>query len=165
MAMVYISLGSNINREKNIRQAEIALENKFGQLEYSPVYETEAVGFDGDNFYNSVLAFETEQSVHDVAHVLKQIEDNIGRDRSQAKFSARVIDLDLLLYDDLILKADGIHIPREEILYNAFVLKPLFDIAAYRLHPELHKSFQTIWYESNLKQIKLEEITLVRAAH
>jgi len=162
MAMVYISLGSNIDREKNIRQAEIALEKEFGALEYSPVYETEAVGFDGDNFYNSVVAFKTERDVHQVAQVLKTIEDLIGRDRQQPKFSARVIDLDLLLYDDLVLRADGIHIPREEILYNAFVLKPLVDIAGMLSHPELKKTFQTIWADSELAKTQLIEVTINR---
>ena len=119
MPEVYISLGSNINRQKNIRQAETALEAAFGKLLYSPVYETEAVGFDGDDFYNSVVLFETQQSVQQVAQILKDIEDSFGRDRSQPKFSARVIDLDLLLYGVLILNDGVVHIPREEILYNA----------------------------------------------
>jgi len=162
MATVYISLGSNINRESNIRQAEKALEKEFGDLEYSPLYETEAVGFDGDNFYNSVVAFKTERDVHYVARVLKTIEDDFGRDRQQPKFSARIIDLDLLLFDDLILRADGIHIPREEILYNAFVLKPLVDIAGAVMHPELHQTFQAIWQNSKLQDIPLIEIKMNR---
>jgi len=162
MAVVYISLGSNINREKNIRQAERALEKEFGALTFSPVYETEAVGFDGDNFYNSVVAFNTQENVQYVAQALKAIEDSFGRDRTQPKFSARVIDLDLLLYDDLILRADGIHIPREEILYNAFVLKPLVDIAGTMIHPEEGRSFQSIWDSSDLKAIQLDVIDFER---
>lgn len=162
MTMVYISLGSNINRQKNIHQAEIELAKEFGELVYSPVYETEAVGFEGDNFYNSVVAFKTQQTVQDVALKLKQIEDGFGRDRSQPKFSSRVIDLDLLLYDDLILRADGIHIPREEILYNAFVLKPLVDIAGEMRHPERNETFQTIWDSSDLTSIRLDVVTLKR---
>lgn len=162
MATVYISLGSNIDRENNIRQAEIALEKEFGDLEYSPVYETEAVGFAGDDFYNSVVAFKTEMGVHQVAQVLKAIEDHLGRDRQQPKFSARVIDLDLLLYDDLVLRADGIHIPREEILYNAFVLKPLVDIAGMLNHPERKETFQAIWEASELQKTQLIEVTINR---
>ncbi len=160
MATVYISLGSNIDRKKNIRQAELALEKEYGKLIYSPVYETEAVGFDGDNFYNSVVAFKTQHSVHEVAKTLKNIEDSFGRDRSQPKFSARIIDLDLLLYDDLILKADGIHIPREEILYNAFVLKPLVDIAGNLKHPEQRETLQSIWEKSDLKEIQLDIVEI-----
>lgn len=163
MALVYISLGSNINREKNIRQAEVALAKAYGELEYSPIYETEAVGFDGDNFYNSVIALKTEDSVYQVAQTLKDIEDSFGRDRTQPKFSARVIDLDLLLYDDMILKDKGIHIPREEILYNAFVLKSLVDIAATLKHPELNKSIETIWLDSELKKTVLTEVVIDRS--
>lgn len=162
MPKVYISLGSNINREKNIRQAEIALEKEFGELLFSPVYETEAVGFDGDNFYNSVVAFKTDQSVHYVAHVLKAIEDSFGRDRSQPKFSARVIDLDLLLYDDMVLKTDNIHIPREEILYNAFVLKPLVDIAGSIIHPLEKKYLNQIWENSDLINTRLTKVNINR---
>lgn len=162
MALVYISLGSNINREKNIRQAEIELEKEFGELIYSPVYETEAVGFDGDNFYNSVVAFETSQSVQKVVQTLKTIEDSFGRDRAQPKFSARVIDLDLLLYDDLILKDAAIHIPREEILYNAFVLKPLVDIAGNLKHPIENKSLKQIWLESDLMATELIPVFIKR---
>ncbi len=160
MALVHISLGSNIDREKNIRQAERALANEYGELTCSPVYETEAVGFAGDNFYNSVVAFHTLHSVYEVAKTLKYIEDCFGRDRSQPKFSARIIDLDLLLYDDVILNADGIHIPRAEILYNAFVLKPLVDIAGHLIHPEKGVTLQSIWENSDLKSTQLERVDM-----
>lgn len=162
MPEVYISLGSNINRQKNIRQAETALEAAFGKLLYSPVYETEAVGFDGDDFYNSVVLFETQQSVQQVAQILKDIEDSFGRDRSQPKFSARVIDLDLLLYGVLILNDGVVHIPREEILYNAFVLKPLVDIAPQLIHPQEQQTLLEIWNQSTLKNTRLNLVSIER---
>lgn len=155
MAQVYISLGSNIDRIRNIKAAECCIKESFDYFISSPIYETEAVGFDGENFFNSVVAVQTSMDVYAVAAKLKDIEDQIGRDRSQPKFSARTIDLDLLLYDDLIIKDEQVHIPREEIMFNAFVLKPLVDLAGDKLHPIELKTFRTIWLESDLLDTQL----------
>ena len=144
-AHVSISLGSNIDREHNIRRAVDRLRDVFGDLVVSPVYETEAFGFDGDDFYNLVVCVETGHDVHAVAAILKDIEDGIGRDRSQPKFSARSIDLDLLTYDQLVLDERGVHIPRPEILNNSFVLKPMADVMGDLLHPLQKQSYRDLW--------------------
>lgn len=144
-SLVTVSIGSNINREYYIREAVSALRERFGELKVSPVYETAAVGFDGEDFLNLVVSFETEIDVYQVSALLKGIEDKLGRDRSQPKFSARSIDLDLLTYADLILNESGIQIPRDEILENAFVLKPLSDLEADTDHPQLGINYQTLW--------------------
>ena len=145
MARIYISLGSNIERERNTREGVKALRERFGELEMSAVYESEAVGFDGDAFYNMVLACDVDEDVHSVNQGLRDIEDANGRERSGPKFSSRTLDLDLLLYDDLILKEDSLKLPREEILHNAFVLWPLAEIAAERVHPVAGKSYAELW--------------------
>ena len=103
MATIYISLGSNINREQNTREGIEALKQAFGELNLSSVYESEAVGFDGDAFYNMVISCEVDTPVHDTNQILRDIEDVNGRDRGSPKFSSRTLDLDLLLYDDLQL--------------------------------------------------------------
>jgi len=135
MARVYISIGSNIDAENNVRLAIHALQNYYGKLILSSVYESEAVGFDGDNFLNLVAGLNTEEDVHTVANILRKIEDEGGRDRSGPRFSPRTVDLDLLLYDDLILKEEGLELPRDEIIKNAFVLLPLEEIAPQLIHP------------------------------
>lgn len=145
MARVYVSLGSNTEREQRICQAVEELRRGFGQLELSPVYDSAAVGFDGTDFLNLVAAFDSELGVESVAKYFHGIEDRLGRDRSLPKFASRPIDLDILLYDDLILEVPGIRIPRPEILVNAFVLKPLQDIAPTRLHPVCGKSYADLW--------------------
>jgi len=145
MARVSISLGSNIQRERNLRCAVDALRARYPQLVVSPVYETEAVGFEGDDFLNLVVAFDTEDAVQEIARQLKQIEDSIGRDRSQPRFSARTIDLDLLTYDQAVIDEEGIQVPRHEILKNAFVLKPLSDILGDEWHPTLGESYRELW--------------------
>lgn len=145
MARVYISIGSNIEAEENIRFAISALKHHFGDLILSSVYESEAVGFDGDNFLNLVAAFDTDEDIFTLAQTLRNIEDNQGRNRSGPRFSARTVDLDLLLYDDVILHDAKLDIPRDEILTNAFVLWPLAEIAPQIIHPEKKQTMSALW--------------------
>jgi 2-amino-4-hydroxy-6-hydroxymethyldihydropteridine diphosphokinase len=145
MARVYVSLGSNVDRENRLRQAVDLLRHYFSDIKMSPVYDSVAVGFDGSNFLNLVAGFDSPLAVEEVAQAFRDIENQLGRDRSLPKFASRPIDLDILLYDDRILDVPGIHIPRPEILVNAFVLKPLQDIAPQRPHPETGQSYADLW--------------------
>lgn len=142
---VYVGLGSNIDRENRLRQAIGALRLRFGELSLSPVYNSAAVGFDGHDFLNLVAGFDTEFEVAQVAAMFREIENELGRDRSLPKFSSRSIDLDILTYGDMILELPGIRIPRPEILENAFVLKPLQDLAPDTLHPEQGETYAVLW--------------------
>ena len=144
-ARVYVSLGSNSDREARIRLAVAALRQQFGEIELSPVYDSAAVGFDGSDFLNLVAGINTSLEVEAVVVIFHAIEDKLGRDRSLPKFASRPIDLDILTYDDLILDVPGIRVPRPEILENAFVLKPLQDIAPQRLHPVTGQSYAELW--------------------
>lgn len=145
MASIYISIGSNIDPAQHVRAAVAALREQFSDVTLSSVYESKAVGFDGDNFYNLVAAAKTDRSVHDVTRVLREIEDRFGRDRRGPRFSSRTVDLDLLLYDDLVLNEGGLVLPREEIIKNAFVLQPLAEIAPQLQHPLLQRSYADLW--------------------
>ena len=162
MATIYISLGSNINRDINTRAGVEALKQAFGELVLSLVYESESVGFDGDAFYNMVIACEVDSAVHDTNQVLRDIEDANGRDRTGPKFSSRTLDLDLLLYDDLILDEHGLILPRGEILKNAFVLWPLAEIAPELIHPETQTSYAELWaaFDKNKENLKPIEFSL-----
>lgn len=145
MARVYVSVGTNIDRERNVASGLAALAREYDGLQQSRLFETQAVGFSGDLFYNLVVAFETGQSPQQVSAVLTRIEDAHGRDRRGGKFSNRSLDLDLLLYDDLVVDEPGLVLPRPEILDYAFVLRPLAEIAGDRKHPVTGVSFAAMW--------------------
>ena len=145
MTVGYISVGSNIDKETNIPSSLKALKNQFGDLQISSIYETEAVGFEGDSFYNLIVRFESALSAKEVAKTLRQIELDHGRSRESQKFSPRTLDLDLILFGDHIISDGRLQIPRDEILHYAFVLEPLAEIAGAETHPLTGKSYRELW--------------------
>ena len=145
MPSVYLSIGSNIEREKNVRSALKALQSRFGQLTLSSVYETEAVGFDGPHFFNLTIRFESDKPIRDIAKSLRQIEISHGRARRTEKFTGRTLDLDILLYGDLILNEGKFQIPRKDIMLYAFVLEPLAEIAPDGVYPVTGEHFAVMW--------------------
>lgn len=159
MPDVYISIGSNVDREKNIPAALRALEERFGPLRLSSVYETAAVGFIGDPFYNLVAGFSTEDSVEEVASALSDIELQSGRGRGYTKFAPRPIDLDLILYGDLVRWHQKPYLPREELTRYAFMLEPLAEIAPDLRHPVAGETFAELWAgfdKTGLEQRRVE---------
>ncbi|WP_444920888.1 2-amino-4-hydroxy-6-hydroxymethyldihydropteridine diphosphokinase [Microbulbifer sp. CnH-101-G] len=161
MAQVYLSLGSNINRAQYIRAALDALAGRFGELQVSRVFESEAVGFQGDNFYNLVVGLQTDLPVGQLALCLRGIEDANGRLRSGPKFSARTLDIDILTYDHLTGTVDGVKLPRGEIVKNAFVLQPLAEIAPEVLHPVEQKTYRQLWNEYDQASQKLWPVEFI----
>jgi len=154
MARIYISLGSNIDREWHVRAAVRELQAIFGALELSRVFESEAVGFQGDAFLNMVIAADTQLQVADVIAVFKQIEDNYGRVRDGVKYCGRNLDLDLLLYEDFVCQ-QPVELPRAEILQNAFVLWPLAELAPECRHPVTGQTFAELWQQYPQTQQRL----------
>lgn len=145
MPTAYISIGSNIERDKNIPSSLTALAQCFGPLMVSSVYESEPVGFTGEVFYNLVVGVESDWEVKSIAKQLRQIEKEHGRTREAQKFSARTLDLDLILYGDLIVSDGRLQIPRDEIERYAFVLEPLAEIAPDLQHPISGKAYSALW--------------------
>jgi 2-amino-4-hydroxy-6-hydroxymethyldihydropteridine diphosphokinase len=158
MANVYLNIGSNIQREYNISICMKKLRSDYPQVVFSAIYETEAYGFEGDAFYNLAASLKTDLSYPEFSRYLKQLEDQQARQRDGIKFSSRTLDIDILLYDDLILQPDH-DIPRKEILNYSFVLFPLEEIAPDVIHPELGISIQDIAKKSDLNRSDLREIT------
>jgi len=145
MARVFVSIGSNIDRDLHFPAGLEALHARFGRLSVSTVYACPAVGFDGDDFYNAVVAFDSDEPAAAIHAALHAIEDRHGRDRTRPKFSARTLDLDLLLYGDQVLRDGRLVLPRPEIERFAFVLAPLAELAGERRHPVRGETFATLW--------------------
>ncbi|REL36515.1 2-amino-4-hydroxy-6-hydroxymethyldihydropteridine diphosphokinase [Thalassotalea euphylliae] len=159
MAQVFISLGSNVEREKYVVKGLDDLAQAFGQLEVSSLYACEAVGFDGPEFYNLVVGAHTSMSLDKVAKVLRDIEYANGRSPNAVKFSPRTLDLDLLLYDDCIADSPA-QIPRDEILKNAFVLCPLAEIAPRLRHPIAQQSYASLWQAYDQASQHIQQLPL-----
>ena len=144
MSVVFLSLGSNQQRLKNLRFAINELTAEFGDLVKSNTYKNTAVGFSGNDFYNLVVKLETDYSVLELNDFLKKLESSAGRDHSMAKFSGRTLDVDILLFDDLVLHPE-FDIPRNEIMIYSFVLQPLSEIAPNLKHPISQLTMLELW--------------------
>ena len=164
MADVYLSIGSNIHRDVHIKAGINALKTRYNTLICSPIYESVAVGFEGENFYNLVTYFSTTDSQQTVSDFLSSVEDDNGRDRSGPKFGPRSLDIDLLLYDDLVIDSDNLTLPRPEIYTNAFVLLPLADIAGQIIDPVKHKTYAELWASFDKSSQELWTIELANTA-
>lgn len=145
MARVFVSVGSNIEPEENLRLACGELERRFGGLEVSSVYRNPPVGFAGDDFLNLVAAFETDRSPEALVAELEEIHDLAGRQRGGERFGPRTLDLDLLLYDDLVTDGPPLSLPRDDVLKYDFVLGPLAELAPDLVHPVAGRSLAELW--------------------
>ncbi|WGZ95782.1 MAG: 2-amino-4-hydroxy-6-hydroxymethyldihydropteridine diphosphokinase [Candidatus Thiothrix putei] len=159
MANVYVSIGSNIERELNVCACMQRLQQDFGEVQFSTVYETPAVGFESEPFFNLAAGFTTTLTPNEVKHYLQALESTHGRVRNDAKFSARTLDVDLLLYDDLNLQP-SVNLPHKDILTYPFVLFPLAEIAPGVLHPELKRTLADLAQTSSLSAEALRVVAL-----
>jgi len=157
---VYIGIGSNINPLKNVKEVMTLLRNHFPSIKFSRIFESEAIGFEGDNFLNLVACFNSNEirtkadvsagspkasQLSNLIEQLKNIENQMGRTRGSKKFSDRRIDIDVLLFGDF-QQASPIELPRDEILENAYVLWPLSELAPKLEHPGTTKNYRELWH-------------------
>lgn len=147
MPVLSLSIGSNVDAEANVRRACALLREHFGELQVSTVYESESVGFSGDNFLNLVVTAQTDEALADINQYLKHLEDGMGRDRSRPRFSERIIDVDILFYGDSAGVEAGMELPRKEITHNAYVLCPLAELEPETVHPPTGKTYARLWQE------------------
>lgn len=160
MAQVYLGIGSNINPERNLRRGIAELRSRFGALQLSNVYQNEAQGFAGDDFLNLVAGFETVATPAEIDTEIERIHNLVGRDRGEERFSPRPLDIDLLLYDDLVQQAPGPRLPRSDILQYGFVLWPLNEIAPTLVHPLTGKTIAEHWREFDAASQPLIKVDL-----
>ncbi len=163
MNRVYFGLGSNVEPVPNLRLGIRELERRFGSLLLSPTYLNAAVGFEGDDFLNLVAACDSELSPAEIVEQIEEIHVVAGRERSKEKFNARTLDIDLLLYGDLVTDGPPTRLPRTDVLDCAFVLKPMVDIVPGLRHPESGRTLAEHWAEFDQASQPLTEISLADA--
>ena len=156
VTLAVLSLGSNIDREVNIRTAVQAIIRKYEKLDISPVYETEAVGFQGPPFLNLVLGFLTRRSVEIIIQDMREIEAAAGRVRSNT-FDNRVLDIDVVLFGAYVLYP-RYNIPRVELEKCGYVLKPLSDLYPDTKHPVNGQTYLELWHSFDQSSQPLEVI-------
>ncbi len=160
MPVAYLGLGSNLDAGRNLQLASRELRSRFSPLKMSTVYRSEAFGFDGADFLNAVACIETRLTPQALCGELELIHDLAGRSRRSEKFVSRTLDIDLLLYDQLILNQPPIRLPREDVLQYSFVLGPLAEIAPDYRHPVTGKLISEHWREFDATSHPLTAVDL-----
>jgi len=145
MARIYLGLGSNVDAESNLWLAVRELQRRFGELELSPVYQSPPLGFEGDDFLNAVAGLDTDLAPDAVLRQLEEIHVIAGRRRDAQKPVSRTLDIDLLLYGQLVVDTPGLRLPRSDVLEYSFVLRPLADLAPETVHPVTRRSIAEHW--------------------
>jgi len=162
MPVVYLGLGSNVDPEENLRFGVNELRRRYGDLVISSTYQNAAVGFEGDDFWNLVVGFESDDgpaSIHDEIEVIHGL---AGRQRGTDQYSSRPLDIDLLLYGDLVIDEPPMLLPRSDVLAYSFVLRPLSEIAPGFVHPATGRKLQDHWQECDAAghPLTLVDVTL-----
>ena len=140
MNIAYLLTGGNMgNRLQALSKAKAAIQQHCGVIsQASAVYETEAWGItDQDKFLNQALELQTDLSAEKLLDCLLHIEHTLGRERV-VKYGPRIIDIDILLYNDDIIDMPGLKVPHPQMQYRRFALQCLADIAGNKMHPVLH---------------------------
>lgn len=148
MPKVLLSLGSNVDAERHVRQAsaQLAALPDLASTRSSCLYRSPAVGFDGPDFVNSAVSGVWNGSLSELQSALRAIEDAAARDRTAPRFSSRTLDIDLVLYGAEI-HSGGSGIPRDELLREAFVLRPSAELEPEWVHPQTGRSLAAHWKE------------------
>lgn len=161
MASVYLGLGSNIEPQKNFRHGIRELSRRYGVLDLSPAYKSAALGFEAQDFLNVVVALDTVTSPTEIHEQIEIIHDLSGRDRNCQAFTSRPLDIDLLLYDDMVRQFPRFRLPRADVLEYSFVLRPLSELAPTLRHPETGKTMLEHWQAFDAERHPLEPVDVI----
>jgi 2-amino-4-hydroxy-6-hydroxymethyldihydropteridine diphosphokinase len=158
MPQVFIAAGSNIEPATKLALAMSELRRQFPGVRFSGCYRNRAAGFDGDDFINLAAGFATELPVRDVLARLHAIEELCGRPRAAPKWAPRAMDLDVLLYGDLICDEPGLKLPRPDLLKRAYMLGPLAELAPQLRHPTAALTIGELWRRFDRESHPLQRI-------
>lgn len=142
-----VAAGSNVEPFANLPRALAALQERFAPITVSPAYVNDAVGFVGNPFVNLAVAFDTELGARAVVERLREVEAACGRDRAALRWGPHTMDLDILLYGDLVCAEPGLNLPRPDLLHRPYVLRPAAEIAPDRRHPTAGRTLGELWRE------------------
>ena len=145
MPEVYVAAGSNVEPQRRMHQAVAELEGEFPGVRFSSWYRNRAEGFEGDDFINLVAGFDTALPVHGVLERLHAIERRCGRGRDAPRWAPRSMDLDVLLYGELVCEEPGLKLPRPDLLKRAYMLGPLAELAPQLRHPTAALTIGELW--------------------
>lgn len=162
LIQVYLNLGSNVERERYLTAGLAELRASFSDVRVSTVFESAAVGFVGDAFWNLGVALQTDWPLAELAAWLRQVEYDHGRPQHATRFSARTLDIDIVSYSDLVGEFNGVVLPRPELTENAFVLAPMAELAPTSEHPVLGVSYHELWerYDKSNQPLKIVAVNL-----
>ena len=158
MPAVYVAAGSNIEPERHLALAVAELAREFPGARSSPWYRNRAVGFEGADFINLAVGFTTGLPVHAVLERLHAIEARCGRARDAPRWAPRTMDLDVLLYGELVCDESGLKLPRPDLLKRAYMLGPLAALAPEVMHPTAHLTIGELWQRFDRSAHPLEPV-------
>ncbi|HTT04582.1 MAG TPA: 2-amino-4-hydroxy-6-hydroxymethyldihydropteridine diphosphokinase [Steroidobacteraceae bacterium] len=145
MTEAFVAIGSNIEPEAHLRQAAHLLRERFVNIRFSVCYRNPAFGFIGADFVNAVAGFDTSLPVGSLITVLREIETQCGRGPADPRWGPRAIDLDLLLYGQLVGGGQGYTLPRPDLTRRAYMLGPLAQLAPQLRYPPDGPSVAELW--------------------
>ena len=160
MTPVYVAIGGNIEPETRLPQAARELRRRFPDAEFSGCYRNPAFGFAGADFYNAVTGFHTTLTVEALIGQLQEIEALCGRDRTEAKWAPRAMDLDLLLYGERLARTARYELPRPDLLRRSYMLGPLAELAPQLRHPLTARTMADHWQELSAQPYAHERLPL-----
>jgi len=160
MVLAYISGGSNVEPERNLILAVKELEQEFPGVCFSPWYRNRAAGFEGDDFINFVAGFTTDLPVREVVARLHAVETLCGRPPDAPRWAPRTMDLDVLIYDDLVCDEPRLKLPRPDLLKRAYMLGPLAALAPELVHPTAKLTVGELWQRFDRAAHPLERVEI-----
>ena len=157
---VFVAAGSNVEPERNLERACAEIAHTWPDARFSRAYRNAAVGFEGPPFINLVTGFTTALPLESVIARLRAIETQCGRPRYAPKWASRTMDLDVLLYGDVVEKTADYTLPRPDLLKRPYMLGPLAELAPQVLHPTAHKPIGVLWREFDGGEHQMEPVPL-----
>jgi len=157
---VFVAAGSNVEPVVHLRRALGILGSQYPGLRRSRAWRNAAVGFEGEDFVNLVVAFETDEPVHAVIACLHQTEAACGRARDAPRWAPRSMDLDVLLYGDRVSHEPGLTLPRPDLVRRAYMLGPITELAPALRHPTLGLTMRELWEHFDRDAHPMQEIDL-----